>query len=149
MGMLLANFARRLADWINQNRLRLVKLLLILAAAVLVVFLIYLGVEKFQRWQYEKRVQALEKQYQDRDADAKAAEARAHAKEEEIQAKEVELQNLEIRATAAENALRAIRNVNVNLKGDYEKARTDPVPFTPISIPDACIRLAELGHPCQ
>src|SRR5262245_34034617 len=112
---MLSNFLFRIAQYVRENRQRLIKALFIAAAALIIALLIYYGVERIQRAKYGKRVQALEKQFQDADAKAKAAQARADAKEEEIHAKEAELQDLEVRAMAAENALRSIRNVNVTL----------------------------------
>ncbi|HEY7218995.1 MAG TPA: hypothetical protein VH985_11465 [Candidatus Binatia bacterium] len=149
MNIYLSNFARRVGDFISQNRARLIRWLLILAGAVLVVALIYYGVERLQRWRYEQHVQALEKQFRDADARAKEAQARADAKQKEIDAKESELRELELRASAADAALRAARTAVAPLKEKYEEARNTPIDPADTSCADACTELAAVDHPCR
>jgi chromosome segregation ATPase len=111
--------------------------------------LIRAGVEKWQRSRYEKRIQTLESQFREADAKAKEAEALAAAFASAIEAKQAELRELEIRAQAAETALRTTRTIVVPLKETYEKARNTPVVNTSVSCADVCKELAGLGHPCQ
>jgi hypothetical protein len=144
-----SNFLFRIRQYLYDNRRSLIRIALTLAAILMAVFLIFAAVEKIQSARYEKRVQALEKQFQDKSAESAAAQARADALKVERDAKAAQVKELQKRAEVAEQALQSIRNVNVTLKGNYETARDTPMPFTPISVIDACIQLAELGRPCQ
>lgn len=146
---MLSDFLYRVADYFHRNRARLIKWLLIAAAALLAVSLIHYGVEKWQRAKYEKRVNALERQFQKADAEAKAAEAKAHALADEIAVKETELRDLEARAASAEKAVRKTRTVYIPLKETYEKARNNPVVAADTTCADACAELARLGYECK
>lgn len=123
--------------------------LLVAAAAVLALWLMRLGVERWQHARYEKRIEALETQIREADAKAKDAEARAKAAAEAAEAKEVELRDLRLRADAAESNLQTTRQKVVPLKEAYDRARNTPVPTTPVSVSEACRELAAAGYPCQ
>lgn len=148
--MMLSNFLFRVRQWAYENRARLIRILLTVAAILALVFLIFAAVEKIQSWRYEKRVQALEKQFNDADAKAKAAEARAAKLEFEIDARKAELKDLQLRADAADAALKTAQGKTKILKEVYENTRIVPVPFTPISCPDACTEIERLvGYSCK
>jgi Tfp pilus assembly protein PilN len=143
------NFLYRVAQYLHDNRARLIRVALILAAILLAVFLIFAGVERWKERQYQKRLQSLDQQFQQSDADAKAAQARADAKQEEIDILKAEHKQLEARAAAAENAVQQTRTVVVPLKEKYEEARNTPVDTTDPACADVCRELADLGHPCR
>ena len=85
-------------------------------------------------------------------AEQKASEAEGKAKANQLQAQQTEAQIAEatIKAEAADRALNAARNITVSLKGAYDQTRNKPVdPSVPVSIADACAKLAALGYPCQ
>ena len=149
MSIFIKNFGRRVADWLSQNRARLTKWLIIAGALVLVYGLICLGVERLARARYEKRVQALDRQFRDADQKAKDAEARADIINRTIEAKQTELQFVQARADAAEKTLRETRTVIIPLKKHYEDIRNTPMPVTPVSCADACAELAAIGFPCR
>jgi uncharacterized protein HemX len=149
MSIFISNFGRRIADLIKQNRARLIKLALIVAAILAATIALYLSIEKIQSWRYEKRVQALEKQYQAADARAKELEAQAEATRQAIDSKQAEVQFLEARAQDAEKKLQQVRTIVLPLKETYEQARNTPVAAADTSCADVCAELARLGHPCQ
>lgn len=149
MSIFLSNFFRRVGDWIGQNRARVIKWLVILAACLVVAGLIYHGVERWHKWRYEKAVQALEKQFQDADARAKAAEARANLIAEKIEAKEAEIRTLEAYAEKADAALLNARRNVAPLKVIYETIRTAPDLPACVSYADACKELSAAGFACK
>jgi cell division protein FtsB len=146
---MLRNFLFRIEQYARENRARLIKWLLRLTATLIALLLIVAGVERFKQWRYEKHVQALDQQIRDADARVEKLEAENADLKGEIVAKKAEARDLEIRAKAAESALESIRNVNVTLKGDYEKARSVPVAPADTSVASVCAQLARLDHPCR
>jgi len=146
---MLRNFLFRIEQYARENRARLIKWLLRLTATLIALLLIVAGVERFKQWRYEKHVQALDQQIRDADARVEKLEAENADLKGEIAAKKAEARDLEIRAKAAESALESIRNVNVTLKGDYEKARSVPVAPADTSVASVCAQLARLDHPCR
>lgn len=147
---MLRNFLYRAGEYLHRNRARLIKWLLIAAAATLIIALIYYGVERWQRGKHEKRIDILEQQFRDAETKAQAAETRAAAAALAIEAKYAELRNLETRANAAEAALWKTRRAVAPLKENYDQARTAPMPTAPVSCADACAELERLtGYRCQ
>lgn len=147
--MMLNNFLIRIGDALSRNRRTVIKWLLIAAAAMLILAVVYYGVEQLQRSRYEKKVQALEKQFQDAKAEAKAAEDRADAIQVAIETKYEELRHVRIRAAETETLLRNAKTNVVTLKEVYEEIRNNPMPTVDISCADACRQLAAVGYPCQ
>ena len=84
-------------------------------------------------------------------AEQKASEAEWKAKADRLQAQQTEAQIAEanIKAEAADRALNAARNITVSLKGAYEQTRKPIDPSVPVSVADACAKLAALQYPCQ
>ena len=149
MRIFVSNFARRAGDWLQANHNRLIKWLVIAAAAILAFLLIRYAVEEWQRSRYEKRIEMLERQIFDADAKAQAAEARAGAIQAALELKYAELRDLGARAANAEKNMRQTRTVYLPLKEKYEQARDNPMPIADLSCADLCAELAGLGHPCR
>jgi|SRR5882672_3085843 len=143
------SLSQRLSAYFGGTGAKLIKIGAAMVAALLVFFAIRAGVEKWQAGKYEKHVQAMEQQVKDAEAKAQEAEQQASAIERILDAKQSELRDLQARADAAETNLRNARRSVTPLKEAYENTRNAPVSFTPISVADACIQLAELGHACQ
>src|SRR5688572_30026162 len=150
MSIFISNFGRRIADYLYQNRARLLRALVAATAALIIVALIFIGISRWKQWQYEKRVNALEKQFRDADAKAKAAETRADALKVEMGVREAELRNLEAQAQTLDAALKTARGRTITLKEAYETIRYVDVPAdVPVSVADACRDLAAVNYRCQ
>lgn len=143
--MILNNFLFRVRQWARENRASLIKWLLILLAVIVGALLIYYGVERFHAWRFEKKVEALDKRYQQKDAEIKAAEAVINALKTEIAAKDALLEELDRQAGAAQKVVERTRTEYVYLKGEYEKTRDNPLPAAPVSCADLRAELAALG----
>lgn len=147
--MILNNFLYRVGQYAKENRARLIKWALILAAVIVGALLIYYGVERFHARRFEKRVEALDKRYEKAEAEAKAAEALINALKVELRAKDALLEELDKQAAAAQKVVERTRTVYVSLKDEYEKTRDNPLPAADVSCDDVCAKLAALGRPCQ
>lgn len=149
MSILLSNFLRRLGDFLHQNRARVIKWLLILAAVLIGAWLIYYGVERFHAWRYEKAVEAKDREFRAAEAKINAAEAVINALKVEIAAKDALIEELDKQANAAQKVVEKTRTVYVSLKDEYEKTRDNPNVPADISNCGACAELARAGHPCK
>jgi uncharacterized protein HemX len=148
--MMWSNFLFRVRQWAWENRARLIRFALILAAILLAVLLIFAAVEKIQSWQYEKRVQALEKQRRDAEDRAAAAEARKAELEKEMAAETARGEELKKQAKTLDAALKAAQGKTKILKETYETVRYVPIdPATPVSVESACRELAAIGYECK
>ena len=146
---MLSDFLTHLKDYIHNNRRRLAKILFYLALIVGAALLLYGIVDEYQKAKYEKRVNALEEQFQTAEAKAHAHEQAADALKTALDLKQSELQFLEARAAAAEKRVQQTRTVYVQAKENYDEIRNAPLPSTPVSCADLCKQLSELGYKCQ
>lgn len=146
---MLRNFLFRIRQYASDNRAKVIKWLLIAAAAFVLLWTVFYIVENVQRWKYEKQVQALDRQMKDLDQQAKDAEARAEVLKRAIDQKYAEIQFLEARANTAEAKLRDTKQKTITLKEAYETIRYVPMPVGPVSCLDACASLAAVGYPCR
>lgn len=149
MSLIISNFARRVADYAKQNRARLIKWLVILAACLLGALLIYYGVEEFHAWRFAKKVEAIDKRIGERESEIKAAEAVIYALKTEIAAKDALLEELDNQASAAKVVYVKSKAEVVYLKEKYEDTRTAPDIPACVSYADACAELARLGFQCR
>lgn len=147
--MILNNFLFRVGQWARQNRTRLVRLILIVAAALILAGLIYYSVERFHAWRYEKAVEAKDKEFRAAETKINAAEAVITALKVEIAAKDALIEELDKQANAAQRVVEKTRTVYVSLKDEYEKTRDNPNVPADISNCGACAELARAGHPCK
>ena len=147
--MIMNNFLYRVRDWIGQNRVRLIKYLLIIAAVIASALLIYYAFERYNAWRYEKNVQALDRRFRDAEDKAKAAEALINALKVEIGAKDALIAELDKQAAASQRVVERTRTEYVFLKGVYEKTRDNPDVPVDISDCNACAELARAGHACK
>lgn len=135
--------------YFSANRDRLIRALVVAAGILLLVLLIYYGVDYIQTARYEKRVAAADKAIAEADARAKAASDEAEILKDALEGKYAELVKLRSRAEIAEDALRNVRRVVVPLKKEYEEARNNPMPAGPVSCADACAVMASIGYSCK
>ena len=148
--LFIGNFLQHFGDWLGRNRRQLVRALVIASGAVLLVVALCYGVERWQAWKYERRVNALEKLRHDADAKAKAAESRADALKVEMGVREAELRNFEAQAQTLDAALKTARGRTITLKEAYETIRYVDVPADVlVSVADACRDLAAVNYRCQ
>lgn len=145
----LNNFLFRLRQYARDNRDKLIRALVIAAAALFLVLLIYYGVEKIQQWSYERGIRSVDAVVHAKEAEAKAHEARADEIAREIVIKEAIADEWEIRARAAEWKLAETGRAIAPLRKTYEETRDNPDIPADISCADVCARLAALGHACQ
>ena len=149
MKLFLSNFGRRVADYVRDNRVRLIKLALVVAAAVIVALLLQYAVEKFYAWRYEKAVNALDRKFSEAESKAKAAEAREKALKVQIETLKAKQQFLEAQAKAADKRLSETTIVYRTVKEAYEVVRDNPDVPACVSYADACKELAGLGFQCK
>jgi Tfp pilus assembly protein PilN len=146
---MLNNFLYRVAQYLHDNRARLIRIALILAAILLAVFLIFTGVARWKDWQYQTTIKDLDARFQQRDADAKAGQARADGLQIEIDALKAENKKREAQAKVLESALDEARKAVRPLKEKYEEIRNSPVVPVDVDCADLCARLAVLGYACK
>lgn len=135
--------------YLNANRDRLIKALVVAAGILLLVLLIYYGVDYVQTARYEKRVAAADKAIAEADARAKGIEREAEILKDALEGKYAQLNALRTRAEIAEGALKNARRIVTPLKEEYEEARTNPVVPADTTCAAACAELAGLGHACK
>lgn len=129
---------------------RQVKFGAIVIAAGLALFLVYAVSQWYQARSFQKASEQALKAKEA--AEKRAAESEGRAKENaaQAQAKEAALVDANARADAADRALSQARNITVSLKQNYDQVRNRPVdPAQPVSVADACGKLAELGYTCK
>lgn len=145
-----SNFIYRVGQWLRDNRARVIRVLLILAAILIAVFLIFAGVGYLKDQQYAKRIQTLETDIERANERANEAEGRAALMEYEIEMRKAELEKLQAIADAADAALLKAQGKTKILREQYETIRYVPIPAdTPVSVESACAELAGLGYRCQ
>jgi cell division protein FtsB len=149
MKLILSNFLRRVADAVQRNRARLIRIALYLLGVLIVAWLIYFAVEKFYGWRYEKTVNALERKFSEEEAKANAAEARERALKVQIETLNARQQFLEAQAKAADKRLGETTIVYRTVKEAYEVVRDNPVVPACVSYADACKELSGLGFNCK
>lgn len=151
MSIFISNFGRTLADWVRRNRGLLIRWFSIAAVSLAVLIAVVRAVEEIRHARYEKRVQALEKQFQEASAKATAAQARADDLGFKFQAKEAEAQHWQSLARAADEKMAKTGVRLVTLKETYENTRNAPLPVSlaDASCADACRELSRLGYDCK
>lgn len=143
--MILNNFLYRVRDWVTQNRSRLIKYLLILAAVIVAAWLMSYAFERYHAWRYEKSVEALDKRFQDADAEAKSHKALADALKIELELKDAKIVELGKQASAAKVIHERTKTVYLTQKEEYEQIRNNPLPVATVTCADLRAELAGLG----
>jgi hypothetical protein len=147
---MLRNFLFRIGQWAHDNRARLIRIGLILAAILAAVILIFAGVNRWKDRQYQNRIQTLEQDRQAADARSKQSQAAADEFQRLYEEEKARGREIEKRAAALDVALQTARDRTVTLKEAYETIRYLPIdPATPASVAAACTELAGLGYPCK
>lgn len=135
--------------YFSANRDKLIRAAVIAAAFLLLVLLIYYGVDYIQTARYEKRVAAADRAIAEADARAKEIEREAEILKDALSAKYSEMAAIRARAETAEARLRNARRIVTPLKETYEQARDNPVVPADTTCANACAELAGLSHPCK
>jgi uncharacterized protein HemX len=147
---MLSDFLFRVRQWVWENRARLVRVLLILAAILVAVFLIFSGIGWVKDRQYQNRIQTLEQDRQAADARSKQSQAAADEFQRLYEEEKARGREIEKRAELADAALQAAQGKTKILKEAYETIRyVDVSPDTPVSVADACRDLAAVQYSCK
>jgi outer membrane murein-binding lipoprotein Lpp len=147
--MIIRNFLFRAGQYLRDNQARLLRILFYALIALAAVFLIAGGVSRWQKWRYEKRVNALEDKFHEASGHAKELQREADELKHKLDAKQSEVQFWEARSEAAEQRMGETRVVYRTLKDTYEETRLNPDVPADTTCADACAELSRLGHACK
>lgn len=150
MKIYLSNFVHKVARYLRESRPLILKAVLLVVLALFILLAIRGIVEYVQKAKYEKRIDALEREYGTADARAKEMEQQAELLKRALELKYEQLEAIQRRAETAETNLRNARRSVTPLKEAYEETRNNinAVPAD-TTCADACRELSAAGYACK